>query len=666
MKRYLSIILVLLTCGTAYPANKSQIFDPLLVSQRAGGVTLAAGKAYFYVPGSTTLKPIYLDRNSTQPAANPYTLSADGTAELYGDGLYDISVRNSANVEKFFWEDVNIRDIARELVYFDTLADAVTTIGTTKTTLIVAADTTTDSVTIPTNIELQTTNGSIITVNSGKTLTINGPVHFPDAQVFAGTGTVLGLKEAKPEWFGTNTTPGTTSMSDAIQKAANTGAGKIILGDTTYLVSSAISLPTGVELAGMGRLNTIVKVAPAMADFAFKVYGGTSTGTSKVRGYIHDLTIDGQNSATALGGIFMDWVYIWTLERVYVKDFAKTTATGFHVNNGFNILFLSCQANMGTTGTPQGIGARISSSTPGTGQNNTQIKFDDCLFQYNLTGVQWEGLTAMDGLSFVNSALGNNTTGMDFLAGTYHNVTITENHIEYNETGIKTASLLRGANINNNLFWDDTIGIDLTSAQNIQIDLNVFKGNTGTRTPLKANGGSSIMWGNNAVYSTAYSGNDLTGVELMYVPISTVEVVRDTGATLPILQKSANNFVFRNTASTNIGDFYAGTTQPGQSITIRIDDSFTRFYPTSKLRLKEGGIYGNGSVFTLYTPDGVNYYETGRYIPRDSVIPSNASSVFYTYTHQVGDIRYSNLGSNVGWRCTVAGSSGATSTWASF
>jgi len=102
-------------------ARYAQSFDTLLTSQQAGGVTLASGKAYFYVPGTETLKAIYTDRNKTEPADNPYTLSADGTAQIFGDGLYDIKITNSAGVQKFFWEDVAIRGESSS--FYTTLED---------------------------------------------------------------------------------------------------------------------------------------------------------------------------------------------------------------------------------------------------------------------------------------------------------------------------------------------------------------------------------------------------------------------------------------------------------------------------------------------------------------------------------------------------------------
>lgn len=107
MKR-LIILISILAATTAFASTYGKLFDALLVSQRAGGVTLASGKAYFYSPGTTNAKTVYTDYNKTTPASQPVTLSADGTAAVYGDGLYDVKITNSTGVQKAYWYNVTL------------------------------------------------------------------------------------------------------------------------------------------------------------------------------------------------------------------------------------------------------------------------------------------------------------------------------------------------------------------------------------------------------------------------------------------------------------------------------------------------------------------------------------------------------------------------------
>lgn len=73
--------------------------------------TLASGSISFYSPGTEILKTVYLDRNGDEDAANPYTLSADGTAALFGDGLYDIVIKNSNGVTIYSYYGVDFTDV---------------------------------------------------------------------------------------------------------------------------------------------------------------------------------------------------------------------------------------------------------------------------------------------------------------------------------------------------------------------------------------------------------------------------------------------------------------------------------------------------------------------------------------------------------------------------
>jgi hypothetical protein len=85
-------------------ATKAQIFFPALSGLRFDGAALALGLVYFYEPGTTTDRAVYINRNKSSTAANPYTLDANGQAEIFLDGIYDILVKTAAGVTKASWE----------------------------------------------------------------------------------------------------------------------------------------------------------------------------------------------------------------------------------------------------------------------------------------------------------------------------------------------------------------------------------------------------------------------------------------------------------------------------------------------------------------------------------------------------------------------------------
>ena len=78
-----------------------------------------------------------------------------------------------------------------------TLALAVAAADVVGKTIIVTTDQTIDTVTVPATMSLEIKNGAVITVNSGKILTINGSFNAELRQCFAGAGTVV---------FGSNST----------------------------------------------------------------------------------------------------------------------------------------------------------------------------------------------------------------------------------------------------------------------------------------------------------------------------------------------------------------------------------------------------------------------------------------------------------------------------
>lgn len=115
--------------------------------------------------------------------------------------------------------------------WFADLATAVATIGTAEATLVIDKETIIAddvTVTIPSTLSLMIIKGGLIDGVAGggtETLTINGTFDAGLYQVFGGDLTVSfggrAVKEVYPEWWGENTTPGTTDMTDFVNAAIN-------------------------------------------------------------------------------------------------------------------------------------------------------------------------------------------------------------------------------------------------------------------------------------------------------------------------------------------------------------------------------------------------------------------------------------------------------------
>ena len=89
--------------------------DFLLNQMRNYAGSLASGTVTFYSAGTTSKKAVYLDRAMTAQAANPYTLSADGTAELFAQGLYRIVFKGYGGSPVYDYDNVSIGGDPSEL-----------------------------------------------------------------------------------------------------------------------------------------------------------------------------------------------------------------------------------------------------------------------------------------------------------------------------------------------------------------------------------------------------------------------------------------------------------------------------------------------------------------------------------------------------------------------
>lgn len=301
MIRYFVLAISLLIATTAGAATYGQVFQSLLTQQRATGAVLSGGKVYFYTPGTETLATVWTTRTKSTPAANPGTLSSDGTLAVYGDGQYDVKITTAAGVQKYYWYGVSLVDSSSidtnnaafraytsidrlkssdgriasiyDVANYSSMPAAITAIGATNATLRYGANISLiDNLTVPANVVLQPYNGAVITIASAKVLTITGG-QFPVPRVtaFAGDGTVAGLKEVFPEWWGITGTADQTAINKAIVavKPILTSQigdltnplthGKVLLDPyKEYLLTAPIELYSSVKLLGGGS-GTIIK-----------------------------------------------------------------------------------------------------------------------------------------------------------------------------------------------------------------------------------------------------------------------------------------------------------------------------------------------------------------------------------------------------------------------
>lgn len=140
-----------------------------------------------------------------------------------------------------------------------------------------------------------------VNVASTKTLTFDPTSPFTAGayQVFTGSGTVVGLKEAKPEWWGAKF-DGVTNDSAAIQ-AALTAA--IVVKMPAGEAVATFSVPSDRTLSGAGIGSTVLYPAPGQTTVV------NVTGTLPdfiLSPVLRDFAIDGVNVANGITGLNID------------------------------------------------------------------------------------------------------------------------------------------------------------------------------------------------------------------------------------------------------------------------------------------------------------------------------------------------------------------------
>jgi len=145
-------------------------------------------------------------------------------------------------------DNVITKGIIRDIRAYDgSLSDALTDIGSTECTLLIAEPIqVTGDLTVPENVTLKVLKGCPISIAAGVILTVNGPFEAGLYQVFSGDGSVSfgssPVAEVYPEWWGAKG-DGNTDDTEAFNKAFNaSNVERILLVTQTYLIKDEIKI----------------------------------------------------------------------------------------------------------------------------------------------------------------------------------------------------------------------------------------------------------------------------------------------------------------------------------------------------------------------------------------------------------------------------------------
>ncbi|MFA5341807.1 MAG: right-handed parallel beta-helix repeat-containing protein, partial [Clostridia bacterium] len=123
---------------------------------------------------------------------------------------------------------------------YSSFLTAITTISTSTTTLIVDCSGSVDADTIiPSTLSLIVVKGGLLTIASGKTLTINGHLEAGPYQLFSGAGTIVltSVEVHYPEWYSSGTFTQAT-IEAALTVIGTTNKVTLLLRPGTWVISS--------------------------------------------------------------------------------------------------------------------------------------------------------------------------------------------------------------------------------------------------------------------------------------------------------------------------------------------------------------------------------------------------------------------------------------------
>ena len=178
---------------------KASVIQFLLDQQRDSTGLLNGGKVYFYAPGTSDTEGVnvWLDQDATIPSNNPYQLNANGTAQLYAYGNFRIVVKDSDDIIRMDYDNIyfnsggDYSQSSDNVSNYGSLALAVAAIGSTRTSLhLDTSIVVEDNLIVPANIVLVRSEGGMISVVPGVTLTFVTAPESPPTPWFYGTGTV--------------------------------------------------------------------------------------------------------------------------------------------------------------------------------------------------------------------------------------------------------------------------------------------------------------------------------------------------------------------------------------------------------------------------------------------------------------------------------------------
>ena len=417
--------------------------------------------------------------NGTSPvlsSANPPLLSTGSTV--------------TRGIADRFAETIDVQDYASFNAAVTAIGGAIQTLAITNVQVVAS------NVSVPANVTLFFTGAGQLSINTGVTVTLNGPIRAPRQRIFVynGTGVVsIGHNQREqavvyPEWWGAindGVTDSNASATGFLQSAINafTGAGVLDFNEGAYNFSTGLTVSRELEIRGVSRLGTGLFYTGA---------GGTVVlcNLSADSFYMHDISVDNTNATPAAVGIDLNCERA-TLARMEISPTKGFTTAVIRSGNA-GAVFQTVLDNVAVFS--KSIGQANAIGYLAVAGNGAVVR--DSHFNGNVVGVRAGGAGTVDNLNIRGSIfeLFDGTTGpgtptsigVDIVNA--QGFSIYGNKFESNAVStllpVQLGGTCDGGMIVGNFFAGDSTtatGIAASSAtcRGIVIEANTFQGYTG-------------------------------------------------------------------------------------------------------------------------------------------------------------------------------------------
>lgn len=416
----------------------------------------------------------------------------------------------------------------------------------------------------------------------------------------------LDLREFLPPGFVTN---GSVDYSSEMQSCITNGK-RIFIPAGTWLCQN-INVRGFRNIRGAGRANTILKLPAASTGWLINSTDG-ATGDWLPYSSITDLSLDGSNSTTALGGIYAEFITQWLFERITMYGFYNSSAVGLWINHVYQSAIRDCYIRMGAASVgKKGEACFKISATASDPIHTTHVTIDNCLAQYSGTGFFLAALgNRGDEFTIRQSAAGNHNYGVriqdNYRSVRLENLLVENTSVNAVRATTATPENIRSLDIENVRMFEGTIGVYADNVNGLRMrGLQFIGDDSGGHTMFSISANCKrIDWD--------YSDNELTAYDTVAAAGSINPMVSNLAADdmTPSVAFGGKRHTFRTQSvnPTTISAFDDGFA--GQEMTLLFADGNTTIDFSGTNLKGNGGVDFTGVVGDFMTGvfDGMDWY----------------------------------------------------------